>query len=470
MYTSYHKINEFDIAFFKSILAESSILIAENELLEFASDYTEDLVFLPDLVLKPQTVQQVSEILGYCNTHHISVTPRGAGTGLSGGSLPIHGGISLCMTLMDAILDLDVNNMMATVQPGIINEAFQQHIAAHGLFYPPDPASKGSCQLGGNVAHSGGGPRALKYGTTKDYILNLQIVLPEGTIMWTGANTLKNSTGYNLTQLMIGSEGTLAVVTAIVVKLIPLPKYDLSLMAGFSSAIDACACVSHIFLAGVSPSALEFMEVDALRLSILHTGSSYSPIAGAEAFLLIELNAHKHAELEDQAALVYEVLEQYNVIDVEVADTENQKGILWGLRRKIGEAVKLSSIYKEEDTVVPRHSLPILLQRVKEIGSRYYFSSICYGHAGDGNLHVNIMKGNMNDEDWDTKLIFGIREIFGVCKQLKGTISGEHGIGLVQKSYLDIVFDPIHFKLMRGIKRVFDPNNILNPSKIFDLE
>ncbi|MFN5793335.1 MAG: FAD-binding oxidoreductase, partial [Bacteroidota bacterium] len=416
----------------------------------------------------PHSTQEISEILKYCNTNKIVVTPRGAGTGLSGGALPIFGGIILSLERLNKIIEIDVENMQATVEPGIVNEAFQIEVQKHGLFYPPDPASKGSCFLGGNIAHSSGGPRAVKYGTTRDYILNLEVVLPTGEIIWTGANTLKYSTGYNLTHLFIGSEGTLGVVTKIVVKLIPFPKNNVLMLVPFFSANDACKAVNSIFLAGLNPSALEFMERDAIDWTLRFVENvSVLVEQDIQAHLLIEYDGNELDSLNRDAEKTFAVLENFKCGEILFADNEAQKNMLWKIRRSVAEAVKNNSFYKEEDTVVPRAFLPQLLAGVKSIGEKYGFKSVCYGHAGDGNLHVNIIKGNLSDEFWESGIHAGIEEIFILCKSLNGTISGEHGIGLVQKRYMHLVQSNVQLELQRGIKNVFDPNGILNPGKIF---
>jgi glycolate oxidase len=317
------------------------------------------------------------------------------------------------------------------------------------------------------VAHSSGGPRALKYGTTKDYILNLEVVLPGGEIIWTGANTLKYSTGYHLTQLMVGSEGSLGFVTKIVVKLIPKPKHNLLMLAAFADPAKACEAVASVFQAGITPSALEFMERDAIAYTMQHTGIHFPLADWVQAHLLIEVDGNYPETLLQDCDRINEVLEAHECGDVLFADSDLEKERLWSLRRKVGEAVKSFSVYKEEDTVVPRAFLPQLLKGVKETGAKYGFQSVCYGHAGDGNLHVNILKGDMTDEQWNTQLKEAIREIFLLCKSLGGTISGEHGIGYVQKDYMTLMFSPFQLELMRSIKKVFDPKGIMNPGKIF---
>ncbi len=453
----------------KNLMGDGIISTDSASLEKCSSDYTEDLSFLPHAVASPKTVNDVSMILAFCNNHGIPVTPRGAGTGLSGGSLPVCGGVSMAMHHFNKIIAIDEDNFQATVESGVINETFQEAVKAKGLFYPPDPASKGSCFLGGNIAHSSGGPKALKYGTTKDYVLNLEVVLPNGDIIWTGADTLKNSTGYNLTQLMIGSEGTLGVVTKIVFKLLPLPKHDLLLLAKFKSIHDACKVVPQMFIQGIEPSALELMESSAVQYVLDHSENiQFKVEEETKAYLLIEVDGNDLDRLFTECEQINKVLEDGNVLEVQFADTAEQKEKLWSIRRSIGEKVKSHSIYKEEDTVIKRAYLPELMNAVKQIGADYGFESVCYGHAGDGNLHINILKGNMSDEKWQgDHLEEGIRKIFRICKKYGGTISGEHGIGFVQKKYINEALSPINIDIMKGIKGVFDPKNILNPNKIW---
>jgi len=451
----------------RNCIDPTRIISNGDDLKEYASDYTEDLVYKPEYAVLPESVEEISQILRICNSHKIPVTTRGAGTGLSGAALPVNGGVVLSMKNFNTIIEIDEKNLQATVESGVINADFRQAVEEKGLFYPPDPASKGSCFLGGNIAHNSGGPKAVKYGVTKDYVLNLEVVLANGEVIWTGANTLKNSTGYSLTQLMIGSEGTLGVVTKIVFKLIAKPKLDLLLMASFDDAQYACQSVSKIMASGVTPSALELMERKGLELSSKHLDIPFPMKGEHPAFLLIEVDGNDQEQLFGECEVINGILEEHQVSEVLFADSADLKEQWWKLRASIGEVVKTHSTYKEEDTVVPRASLPELLTGVKEIGEEYGFESVCYGHAGDGNLHVNILKEGMSDEDWNgSHLEKGIRNIFRLCKSLGGTISGEHGIGLVQKKYMDEVLDPIHFELMQGIKKTFDPNGILNPGKI----
>ncbi|MDO3625154.1 FAD-binding oxidoreductase [Mucilaginibacter sp. BT774] len=463
----FNKITVELLSAIKAIVGGDAVIAEREEMEEYSHDETEDLTYYPEIVVKAGSTEEVSALMRLCNQHLIPVTPRGAGTGLSGGALPIKGGVLLSMERFNRILHIDEGNLQATVEPGVITEVFMDAVAERGLLYPVDPASKGSCFIGGNVSHGSGGPRVVKYGTIREYILNLQVVLPDGEIIWTGANTLKYASGYNLTQLMIGSEGTLGIITKIVVKLIPRPTQDALLLASFGNNEMACAAVSAIFRAGIVPSALEFMERTGVEWVIEHDDISFDLKDGIEAFLLIEVDGTNQDVIFSDCEKINEVLEQFDCKDVLFADSSAQKEEFWRLRRTMAVSVKSNSIYKEEDTVVPRAQLPQLIKGIKEIGVKYGFESVCYGHAGDGNLHVNIIKGNMSDDAWHNQLKDGIREIFELTVSLGGTLSGEHGIGLVQKEFMPVKFTDRHFALWRGIKKVFDPNGILNPGKIF---
>ena len=453
---------------FKQLIGNDFVVADEESLHKYGKDETENLLYLPAVVVKPKTAAEISAILKICNEHLLPVTPRGAGTGLTGGALPHLGGVLLSAERLNQILDIDERNLQVTTEPGVITEVLQNAVKEKGLFYPPDPASKGSCFIGGNIAENSGGPKAVKYGVVKDYVLNLEVVLPTGEIIWTGSNVLKNATGYNLTQLIVGSEGTLAVVTKIVLKLIPATTANVLLLIPFRNAAEACSAVNTICLAGITPSALEFMERDALDWSMRFCNTTAISIPDdIQAHLLIELDGHNEEQLLAEAEQITELVTKYDIGELLFADTAAQKETLWQLRRKVGEAVKSNSVYKEEDTVVPRAHLPELLTYIKELGKEYGFQSVCYGHAGDGNLHVNIIKGTLSDTFWHQELHVPIRKLFEFVHALGGTISGEHGIGLVQKNYLDIVFSPAQIALMKAIKNVFDPKGILNPGKIF---
>lgn len=455
---------------FRQITGAEYVLLDEESLNNYGHDETEHLLFPPEVVIRPRTTDEISAIMKICNQHKIPVTPRGAGTGLSGGALPHLGGVLISTDRMNSILTIDERNLQVITEPGVITEVLQNAVKEKGLFYPPDPSSRGSCFIGGNIAENSGGPKAVKYGVVKDYVLNLELVLPSGEVIWTGANVLKNSTGYNLTQLVVGSEGTLGIVTKIVLKLIPLPKYDLLMLVPFQSLEKAGEAVSAIFRAGFVPSALELIEIDALRIVSAFVDSSAVPVTeGTAAHLIIEVDGNHLDTLMTEMETIGELLTNYEAGEPFFADDAQQKAELWKLRRRAAEAVKIDGYTIEEDTVVPRAELPALIRGVKQLGQQYNFKAVCYGHAGDGNLHIRIKKEGIANSNDDPEVIQGIRALFTLVHSLGGTISGEHGIGLLQKNYIDIVFNETQLQLMRGIKKSFDPNNILNAGKIFDL-
>lgn len=455
---------------FKKIAGDNYVFTDDESLNHYAHDETENLHFLPDIVIKPRTAEEISAVMKLCNANKIPVTPRGAGTGLSGGALPHFGGVLISFERMNSIIEIDERNLQVTTEPGVITEVLQNAVKEKGLFYPPDPSSRGSCFIGGNIAENSGGPKAVKYGVVKDYVLNLEVVLPNGDIIWTGANVLKNSTGYNLTQLIVGSEGTLGLVTKIVLKLLPHPKYDLLMLVPFNDLEKAGAAVSAIFRAGFTPSALELVEIDALKIVSKFVDSTAVPVTDdIAAHLIIEVDGNHQETLMNEMEAISALLTEFDCGEIFFADDAQQKAELWKLRRRTAEAVKIAGYTIEEDTVVPRAELPALIKGVKELGIKYNFKAVCYGHAGDGNLHIRIKKEgciySLNNPD----VIPALKALFQLVKSLGGTISGEHGIGLIQKEYMDIVFEDASLEIMRGIKRSFDPNNILNRGKIFDL-
>ncbi|HEX2618187.1 MAG TPA: FAD-linked oxidase C-terminal domain-containing protein [Flavobacteriales bacterium] len=455
------------VAALEAALPPGTVLLDDESRERYAHDETEDLRFPPDVVVRPRSTAEVQAIVRLCAQHHVPITPIGGRTGLSGGALSVHGGVGLALDRMDRILDIDERNLQVTVEPGVITQVLHEAVAAKGLYYAPDPSSKGSCTIGGNIAENAGGPRAVKYGVTRDFVLNLEVVLPNGAVIWTGANTLKNSTGYDLTRLVVGSEGTLGIITKAVLRLVPLPKETRLMLVPFREAEKACEAVSAVFRAGVVPSALEFMERDAIDWTLRFVPNITVPVADdTQAHLLIEVDGQYADALMRDCEIILQVMEAHGCQEVLFAESSAEKDALWRMRRQVPEAVKSNSVYKEEDTVVPRYELPRLLAGIKEIGGRYGFKSVCYGHAGDGNLHVNIIKGDLSDDMWEHELPKAIREIFHHTVSLGGTLSGEHGIGLVQRPYMDIAFDTVQLDLMRGLKQLFDPQGIMNPGKV----
>ena len=392
-------VNAAVLAALRSAMDQGDLLTHEDDLRHYGHDETEDLVHPPEVVVRPRSTEEVARIVKVCAQHNIPITPIGGRTGLSGGALSIHGGVGLALDRMDRIEHIDERNLQVTVQPGVITQVLMDTVAEKGLYYAPDPSSKGSCTIGGNLAENAGGPRAVKYGVTRDFVLNLEVVLANGEVIWTGASTLKNATGYDLTRLVVGSEGTLGIITKAVLRLIPLPKASRLMLVPFNSPERACEAVSAVFRAGITPSALEFMERDAIDFTLQHVeGINLQIPDEVQAHLLIEVDGQHEDVLMRECETILGVMEAHECGEVLFAETSAEKDALWKLRRNVAVAVKAHTVYKEEDTVVPRYALPRLLAGVKAIGQAHGFRSICYGHAGDGNLHINIIKAGLSDD------------------------------------------------------------------------
>lgn len=457
-----------DPAFLEQIQALLEAEEVKAEQLEgYGKDETDEWQFVPELVVVPDSAEKVAAVLGVCRRHGVPVTCRGGGTGLSGGALPVRGGVVLDTARLNRILEIDPLNLQATVEPGVVTQVFQEEVRSRGLYYPVDPSSRGTCTLGGNLAESAGGPHAFKYGTTRDYVLNLQVALMDGSLIWTGANVTKYASGYHLTQLMVGSEGTLGIITKAVFRLLIPPAAEVLLSVPFASIEQATRAVASIRLAGIRPSAVEFMERDALLLSAKYLNLTYPYPEEVVAELLIELDGDRTETLMEQAEKLTAILLEEGAGEIRLADTAAQKETLWKLRRQIGHAVRAYSVYKEEDAVVPMSKLPALMAGVKEIGRRYGVRTVCYGHAGDGNIHINLLKEQLSEDFWTQGIEAAVVELFQLVASLGGTVSGEHGIGWSQRNYLPLVMDPLLIELMKGIKAVFDPEGLLNPGKIW---
>ena len=449
----------------KDIVGDKNIFTKKFDLEPYSHDETEDLVFYPEIAVLPSSTKDISEIMSLCYENSIPVTTRGGGTGLSGGALPVYGGVLLSTERLDKIIEIDTENLMAVVEPGVITHNLHQTVEERGLFYPVDPASKESCTIGGNIAECAGGPRALKYGVTKDYVYGLTCVLPDGRVFKTGGKLLKNVSGYNLAQLIVGSEGTLCIVTKIILKLLPLPTHKRTLLAPFNSLGEAAEALTNIFMKKIIPSAAEFIERAAIKAAEEKYEKSF-PHSDAAALLLFEIDGDREDVLDEQAEKIGEICADFGAEDVFVAGNPEKQEEMWQMRRNIGEAVKSIAIYKEEDTVVPRARLPELVEKISAISKKHGILTISYGHAGDGNIHCNIIKKDISGEDWNEKLPHVIEELFREVVILGGSISGEHGIGWVQKNYLPIALSKVELELMRKIKEVFDPRGILNPGKM----
>lgn len=419
---------------------------------------------MPLAVLWPEKTEDVIRIMKYAYENNLPVVPRGAGTGMTGGSVPLKGCLVISLERMNRIIDIDRENMTALVEPGLINGRFQREIEKEGLFYPPDPASMDFCTIGGNVACNAGGPRALKYGVTRDYVMELEAVLPDGTPVITGVKTHKGVVGYDLTRLLVGSEGTLAVITKIRLKLLPLPEDIVTLLALFDDLAASGKAVSTILSSGIIPRTIEFMDREAIRAV-----EDFHPLglpAEAEALLLIELDGPVNT-IKREADKVIEILHRLNS-DVRMAEDERARDKLWEARRSLSPALyHISPLKINQDIVVPRNRIPDMLSGLKRLSEEKGLRIVNFGHAGDGNIHVNIMVGD-EEEYWKGQAI--VKEIFGLTLSLGGTISGEHGVGMTKIPYINMEIKERELSLMRGIKGIFDPRGILNPGKAIPFE
>ncbi|MDD5259801.1 MAG: FAD-linked oxidase C-terminal domain-containing protein [bacterium] len=451
-----------------AIVSQENVLAEKEAMADYTHDETMGLSSQPDMVVKAENTQQVSAILKLANQYLIPVVPRGAGTGLSGGAVPTAGGIVLSLEKMNKILEIDEENMMIVTEPGVITGALQAEVEKKGLFYPPDPASLDSCHIGGNLAECAGGARAVKYGVTKDYVVGFEAVLPSGEIIKLGGKLLKNVVGYDLISLIIGCEGTLAIITRIILKLVPLPKVKIDLLVPFDNYATASQTIVEIIKSKVVPAAIEFMDKESI-LACEECLGRQLPFRDAEAQILIELDGDDKEYLEKQAEMVGELCLNKGAQDVLVADTKANQEKLWEVRRKISESLKLTGGLKvSEDIVVPINQMPQVLSQLQELSKKLAVKIVCFGHLGDGNIHVNILKKELADEVWNKILPEAINGVFDITVAAGGTISGEHGIGVTKKKYVPRVLSTAEINIMKQIKKTFDPNNILNPGKIFE--
>ena len=454
-----------------AIVGEKNILFDDAEKLEpYASDEISDKRYahMPDAVLKPSSAEEISSILQFANREHVPVTPRGAGTGLTGGVVPMYGGIVLSLERMNRILEIDTENLVAVVEPGVVTNEINEASEEFGLFYAGYPMSLLSCFIGGNVATNAGGGKAVKYGVTSRYVLGLEVVLPTGEIVELGGKRFKDVVGYDLVRLMVGSEGTLGIFTKIILKLMPLPKAKVDLLALFPTLQEAIAAIPGVLThSGVLPTAIEFMDHQAVQASARYLNEEL-PLQDAGGLLLIEVDGSSEAEIEGIYEAIGEGCEKGGAFEVYVGPNNTTQERMWALRRNIAEALMtISPIQTSEDVVVPISRIAELMDALYAVGERYDVLFPAYGHAGDGNVHVRIIKKpEMPLEEWDRIKHDLLSELFHAVVELGGTISGEHGIGLKKKEFVSLVLDEKVIDLQRGIKKVFDPNNILNPGKV----
>ena len=437
---------------------------------EISTDYDHDEMTeyghaMPEAVLQALTAEEVSQVLAYCNSEHIPVTPRGAGTGLCGGCVPIHGGIVLSTEKMKRVLEVDTRNMTATLEPGVLLMEFPAALEGTGLFYPPDPGEK-TATMGGNVMTNAGGMRAVRYGVTRDYVLGMQVVLADGSILELGGKNVKTSSGYSLLDLMIGSEGTLGFLTRLTVRLVPEPHMNLSLLMPFDD-LDACIrAVPEILGCGCDPTAVEFMEREVITCAEEYLGKQF-PDTSADAYLLVRLDGNDMDALRPAMDTLTTLALSLGARDVLLADTDERKESIWNARGAFLEAIKGSTSTMDEcDVVVPRDAIPQFVRRSREI-SRETGVRICsFGHAGDGNLHIYACRDDLDEQTWARAVRDVMDRLYAAARALNGAVSGEHGIGHAKRSFLLESLGERQLQLMRGIKAVFDPNGILNPGKV----
>ncbi len=464
--TQFEPLTPDSLSRLRELLGDNGVLTDPVALSAYGVDETEDVEFRPEAIALPETKEQVAAVLGLAGEARFAVTPRGGGTGLSGGALPVYGGLSLSLERLNRIRFIDEVNLTVEAEAGLITADLQRAVEDLGLFYPPDPASHDSCQLGGNIAEDAAGPRSCKYGTTRNWVLGLEAVLSNGTVIRTGSATRKNAAGYNLTQLLIGSEGTLAVVTAALLKLTNMPRLRLTLAAPFSSLQAAARAVSRLFVAGVDPAACELMEARALEL-VARLTPIPDQLANAAALLLLELDGDDSDALLERAAKASDIFDEQEQVEVIIAQESSDQRRLWEIREKIAIAVREYSVYKEADTVVPRSELANLVEKARRVAKDRQLEAVCYGHAGDGNLHVNLMRGDLAAATWKRNRDAAEAELFEWVTSVGGSVTGEHGIGWSQRRYLPLAAPPGSIEVMRALKSAFDPAGILNPGKIF---
>lgn len=418
---------------------------------------------IPDLVVFPRSSEDVAEILLLANRYRFPVIPRGAGSGVTGGCVPENGGVVLCFTRMDRILEIDEENLVAVLEPGVITFDLQEEVKKVGLFYPPDPSSHRYSTIGGNVAECAGGPNSLKYGVTRDYVLGLEVVLGDGTALEVGVKTKKGVVGYDLTRLLVGSEGTLGVVTKVILRLLPLPEERATVLALFSSVEDGARAVSSVIRRRILPCTIEFM--DSASIKCVSMGEDLSMPAYVKALLIVELDGSEGSVAKDMEKIV-EALKEERAKEVRATKDEKERERLWHARRTLSQATyRLNPVKIAEDVVVPQSKVPELIRFLEDLSERLSIPILSYGHAGDGNFHVSIMV--KDEEEERRKGEEAVRHIFRKTLDLGGTISGEHGVGIAKRPFIRMELDEEEIATMLRIKRVLDPNNILNPGKIF---
>ena len=448
-----------------AIVGPVHLLVAKDDVEPYTHDWTEDFVATPAAVARPRTVEEVSALLRFCSDRRIPVTPQAGRTGLSGGALPLRGGLALAVDRMTSILEIDESNLVAVVEAGVVTQTLHESVEALGFYYPPDPASRGSCCIGGNVAENAGGPHAAKYGITSKWVLGLEAVFASGQIVVTGGKTRKDVAGYDLTSLLVGSEGTLAVVTKAWLRLIPKPRAAAVLVAPFATLEEAAACVARISRAGLVPAALEIVDRPCVDVSFRKKGLPV-PFPEAEARLLVEFDGGGDEEVERDVTRCGEVALDAGALDVVLATDEAKRRELWEVRRGIGEAVRELGSSSELDLAVPRTELAALVRGVRRVAAEAGLKTAAFGHAADGNLHVHVYREGKGERD-EARFSAATRAIYAEACRLGGTVTGEHGVGVAARDVLPLRLAPAALAAMKAVKDALDPLGILNPGKIF---
>lgn len=462
---SYHKINETDLLCLRGMVAPDRFFTGDHISEDYAHDELGGVESMPDVLIKVKSTEEVSEIMKYAYGQSIPVVVRGSGTGLVGGAVALEGGIMLETTLMNKVLELDEDNLTLTVQPGMLLMELTDYVQNQGFFYPPDPGEK-SATIGGNISTNAGGMRAVKYGVTRDYVRGLTVVLPDGEILRLGGKVVKNSSGYSLKDLIIGSEGTLCIITEAVLKLLPLPKFSISLLVPFRTMAEAIAVVPKIIRSSVTPTAVEYMTRDTILYSEEYLGKKF-PDTKSNAYILLTFDGMSRQHVEDEYTLIAEALLKEGAQDVYLVDTDERKDSVWKARGAFLEAIKASCREMDEcDVVVPRKEVDAFINFTHEIAEKYRMRIPSFGHAGDGNLHIYLCRDEDSHEHWLKKNEEIFKELYGKAKTMGGLVSGEHGIGFAKKEYLHDMYGDTEIELMQRIKKSFDPALILNPGKI----
>jgi glycolate oxidase len=463
---SYKKLDQNDLNYIRSIVNDPErILFGEDINEEYSHDELSDTVSFPDVVVKVMSTEEVAQIMKYAYENNIPVTPRGSGTGLVGSSVAIEHGIMLDTTLMNRFLELDEDNLTITVEPGVLLMELSAYVQERDLFYPPDPGEK-SATIGGNISTNAGGMRAVKYGVTRDYVRGLEVVLPNGTVVEFGGKVVKNSTGYAMKDLMVGSEGTLGIITKATLKLLPLPKKAISLLMPFPTLEAAIGTVPKIIKSKSIPTAIEFMQREVIMDAEKYLGKKF-PDNSSDAYLLLKFDGNSTEEIEKAYESVAKICLEEGALDILISDTNEREESIWKARGAFLEAIKGSTTYMDEvDVVVPRSSVNEMVEYIHSLYKEVNIRIKSFGHAGDGNLHAYVLKDDLSEEEWEQKMTEAMDKIYAKARDLRGQVSGEHGIGYAKKSYLMQSMDPATVEIMRGIKQAFDPKNILNPHKV----